>query len=109
MAKPTVAPSKFNQPKPAAGVAAAPQAAPAKPSASAPLQRPTTVPAAAPADSGPQRPAVKMELKPHTGQPTPQAVAEAAYFLWLQRGGNPTANWLEAEARLRLNRAERAG
>ena len=33
--------------------------------------------------------------------PTAQAIAEAAYFLWLQRGGNETVNWLEAERMLR--------
>lgn len=30
-----------------------------------------------------------------------RAVAEAAYFLWLQRGGDQLSNWLEAEAKLR--------
>lgn len=33
------------------------------------------------------------------------AVAEAAYFLWLQRGGSDTVNWLEAEAQLRSQAA----
>jgi hypothetical protein len=47
-----------------------------------------------------QRPGAKVELKPHNGQPSHQVIAEAAYFRWLQRGGNPTENWLEAEAEL---------
>lgn len=34
---------------------------------------------------------------------TQQAIAEAAYFLWQQRGGNEVVNWLEAEATLRTH------
>lgn len=30
-----------------------------------------------------------------------RSIAEAAYFLWQQRGGDQLANWLEAEAKLR--------
>lgn len=33
--------------------------------------------------------------------PSREAIAEAAYFLWLQRGGDDVNNWLEAEAKLR--------
>lgn len=40
-----------------------------------------------------------MEGKPT--EITEQAVAEAAYFLWQQRGGDEIGNWLEAEAMLR--------
>jgi hypothetical protein len=40
-----------------------------------------------------------VEAKP--AEVSRQAVAEAAYYLWLQRGGNETVNWLEAEAALR--------
>jgi hypothetical protein len=32
---------------------------------------------------------------------TSQQIAEAAYFLWRQRGGNETVNWLEAERMLK--------
>jgi hypothetical protein len=53
-------------------------------------------------------PAAKVEAKPGVnispstgGQPTREAIAEAAYFLWLRRGGNELVNWLEAEASLR--------
>ena len=98
MAKPPPPPTRFNQPKPAATTAAS--ANPPRQVANAPAQRPATVPSSPPANAMP-RPAAKMELKPHTSQPSPQAIAEAAYFLWLQRGGNPTVNWLEAEAQLK--------
>ena len=58
---------------------------------------PSRVPPAAP------RPTQQFEAKPkpRPAAPSPQAVAEAAYFLWLQRGGNEVDNWLEAEATLR--------
>ncbi len=46
------------------------------------------------------KPGAKAELKPNQGNISRAAVAEAAYFLWLQRGGNETVNWLEAEAML---------
>jgi hypothetical protein len=56
----------------------------------------------------PTRPMAKVETKPGVsisstsgGQPTREAIAEAAYFLWLRRGGDGVANWLEAEALLR--------
>lgn len=43
-----------------------------------------------------------LEAKPMTNHQTitAQAIAEAAYFLWLRRGGNEVVNWLEAEAML---------
>jgi hypothetical protein len=48
-----------------------------------------------------------VEAKPGVGmaanvpaQPTREAIAEAAYFLWLQRGGDELVNWIEAEAML---------
>lgn len=57
------------------------------------------------------RPGTKVEFKPGgnspSGEPTRAAIAEAAYFLWLQRGGNETANWLEAETSLRRKIAAR--
>jgi len=37
-------------------------------------------------------------------QPPREAVAQAAYFLWMERGGDETTNWLEAEAALRRAR-----
>jgi hypothetical protein len=46
------------------------------------------------------KPGAKAELKPNQGNISRDAVAEAAYFLWLERGGNETVNWLEAEAAL---------
>lgn len=49
----------------------------------------------------PVRPTQQVEAKPRFAPPSPQAIAEAAYFLWLQRGGNDLDNWLEAEATLR--------
>ena len=53
-------------------------------------------------------PNAKVEAKPSVStspaagsQPTREAIAEAAYFLWLKRGGSEVLNWLEAEAALR--------
>lgn len=62
----------------------------------------TTAPAAtSPASvTNVTKPGAKAELKPNSGNLSRQAVAEAAYYLWLQRGGNETVNWLEAEAML---------
>jgi len=42
--------------------------------------------------------AQRIEAKP--APVTPEAIAQAAYFLWLERGGNEVMNWLEAERRL---------
>ena len=47
------------------------------------------------------KPGAKAELKPNQGNISAHAIAEAAYFLWLERGGNETVNWLEAEAALK--------
>ena len=44
-----------------------------------------------------------VELKPKTREITNAAIAEAAYFLWQQRGGNEIDNWLDAEATLKAN------
>ena len=56
--------------------------------------------ASKPHATGPARSAT-VESKPALAEVTVQAIAEAAYFLWLKRGGDPTTNWLEAEAALR--------
>jgi hypothetical protein len=37
---------------------------------------------------------------------TRQQIAEAAYYLYLQRGGNDLVNWLDAEAMLRAKSAK---
>ncbi len=43
-----------------------------------------------------------VEAKPSTTvRITRDAVAEAAYCLWLQRGGEQVSNWIEAERLLR--------
>lgn len=42
-----------------------------------------------------------MEAKPTRVEITQQTVAEAAYYLWLRRGGDEISNWLEAERQLR--------
>lgn len=42
-----------------------------------------------------------VESKPGARGISTQAIAEAAYFLWLKRGGNDLVNWLEAETTLR--------
>jgi hypothetical protein len=44
---------------------------------------------------------VEAGTKPAPPVVTPQAIAEAAYYLWLERGGNEVVNWLEAEATLK--------
>lgn len=67
--------------------------APMKPVATSPVATGNVVTNAA-------KPGSKAELKPNQGNISRQAVAEAAYYLWLQRGGNETVNWLEAEAML---------
>ena len=50
------------------------------------------------------KPVSRMEMKPANAETTQQAIAEAAYFLWMRRGGDHMANWLEAEASLRRTR-----
>lgn len=46
-----------------------------------------------------------VEAKPMPHVVTTQAIAQAAYFLWLERGGNEIVNWLEAEAMLKKQHA----
>jgi hypothetical protein len=45
------------------------------------------------------------EAKPTRVEVTHQAIAEAAYYLWLREGGDASLNWLKAEQSLR----QRAG
>lgn len=62
--------------------------------ASAPLQ----VPPAHISSASP----ISLVKSPASFQQVPQqAIAEAAYFLWKQRGGDSVVNWIEAEACLR--------
>jgi hypothetical protein len=42
-----------------------------------------------------------LETKPTKSEIRRQDIAEAAYYLWLQRGGSDISNWLEAERILR--------
>lgn len=42
-----------------------------------------------------------MEAKPTPVEISQAAIAEAAYYLWLERGGDHLSNWLEAERRLK--------
>jgi hypothetical protein len=53
--------------------------------------------------------ATTLEAKPDSSGNgiTWQAIAEAAYFLWQQRGGNELVNWVEAEAMLKKNAGAR--
>ena len=82
------------------------KAAPAPISAQAPMNRPAQQPMATPAKpvaaTTPTK--ITMEAKPTPREITTQQVAEAAYFLWLSRGGNETVNWLEAENMLKSGR-----
>jgi len=39
-------------------------------------------------------------------EPTVDEIAQEAYLIWLQTGGNEVVNWLEAEARLRSRVAD---
>ena len=50
--------------------------------------------------------AATVEAKNVRNAVTSQAIAEAAYFLWQQRGGNEVVNWLEAESTLRRQAAK---
>jgi hypothetical protein len=67
----------------------------------------TTTPRAATVNTTPRtgpgqsRTTTTVEAKPGTRDVSRAAGAEAAYFLWLKRGGDDVANWLEAEASLR--------
>ncbi|HWB20120.1 MAG TPA: DUF2934 domain-containing protein [Phycisphaerales bacterium] len=42
----------------------------------------------------------QFESKPVPAQVSRQAIAEAAYFIWKERGGDSILNWLEAERQL---------
>lgn len=96
--------SRSNPPKPAPspqGVVSVTRASTNPPPAST-TNRPQQ------AQTSASRPMARVEAKPGVdlpvktaSQPTREAIAEAAYFLWLRRGGNETVNWLEAEATLR--------
>lgn len=66
---------------------------------SAPKPAATSSSPVAPLTTGP-RTGTQIENKPQAGGITREMVAEAAYFLWLERGGNEAVNWLEAEAML---------
>jgi hypothetical protein len=82
-------------------------ASPAPPSTVAPMNRPAQKPMATPAKpevATPSTTKTTMEAKPTPREITTQQVAEAAYFLWLRRGGNETVNWLEAENLLKSGR-----
>ena len=48
-----------------------------------------------------------VEAKPTRIEISQQAIAEAAYYLWLQRGGDEISNWLEAERQLRQTAGSR--
>ena len=48
----------------------------------------------------PPSPGAQSPSKPMMNEVSRQAIAEAAYFLWVQRGGNALTNWLDAEAML---------
>lgn len=103
-------PFRNNKNKPAATQAPAARPVPA-PAAATPAVAPqatlNTQPAA---NMSANKPSVRIESKP-AGEPssvTPSAIAEAAYFLWLQRGGSETNNWLEAERMLKTKVAATA-
>ena len=49
----------------------------------------------------PTRRTTAMEAKPTRSEITRQAIAEAAYYLWLRQGGDEVSNWLEAERQLK--------
>ena len=78
-----------------------------RPSTSAqnPVKRTPNGSAAAPLRSTAQ----SVESKPGKGDPTLAQIAEAAYFLWKERGGNETVNWLEAERQLKSKSGVKSG
>jgi hypothetical protein len=91
---------------PKAGIASTTRAASPAPPASLAQSRPSSAPVK-PFAAATSRPVTKVEAKPGVNlsptdgsRPTREAVAEAAYFLWLQRGGSDITNWLDAEAML---------
>lgn len=67
-------------------------------------QAPVAAPARAPA--APTRPGVTKGLATVESKAiTHDQIAQAAYFRWLEKGGDPRSNWLEAEAELRAKSA----
>lgn len=44
---------------------------------------------------------VSVEATPRDDRPIEVRIAERAYLLWCERGGNETLNWLEAEREIR--------
>ena len=56
------------------------------------------------------KPKPRAPRKPRTVEPTPEQIAEAAYFIWQERGrpiGRDQEHWQEAEMRLRKPAARR--
>ena len=97
--------------KPKSGIASTTRAATPTPPKQAAQSRPANVPAKSQTTvtpAGPtSKPMTKVEAKPGVNlsvndgrRPAREAIAEAAYFLWLQRGGSDITNWLDAEALL---------
>jgi len=79
------------------GNPATPQTTPAQRSPA-----PTAPPRAEAKTVAAAKPSVALEPK---GAPSHDHVAEAAYYIWLERGGGELENWLEAESRLRQHAA----
>ncbi|MCI0629709.1 MAG: DUF2934 domain-containing protein [Phycisphaerales bacterium] len=74
-----------------------------KPRQAAPIEAGAQPKLSGPSSLGPNqsvRPRT-VEVKPTLEEITRQNIAEAAYFLWLKRGGDEIANWIEAEAALK--------
>jgi len=61
--------------------------------------------AAAPSQTKPAGTRSSQVFESKTVDVTPQQIAEAAYYLWRQRGGNEMVNWLEAERLLKTKNA----
>jgi len=60
--------------------------------------RPSSRPRSAPKGSSG---VVEVEATPRDDRPIEVRIAERAYLLWCERGGNETLNWLEAEREIR--------
>ncbi len=75
---------------------------PNKTVATSAVASPQFVPATKAANASVSKPGSRIEGKP-AAEPTVDQIAAAAYFLWLERGGNETVNWLEAERMLKTN------
>jgi len=65
---------------------------------------PSTLPSRAPVAT-PQVHAAKGLATVESKSITHDQIAQAAYFRWLEKGGDQRANWLEAEAELRAKAA----